>query len=104
MQKTDSHITLSASDLSNHLGCRHLTQLNRQVADGQLSAPFQRRDLRLDTLRARGFDHELAYLEHLKAKSGVDAQPVANDLHPIPPSPEPRHSSLREPRSSCRPR
>ena len=82
MQKTDSHITLSASDLSNHLGCRHLTQLNRQVADGQLSAPFQRRDLRLDALRARGFDHELAYLEHLKAKTGVDAQAVANDLPP----------------------
>lgn len=59
-------LVLSATDLSNHLACRHLTTLNHAFARGEKSPP-EFFDPRLDTLRERGFLHEAAYLAHLRA-------------------------------------
>ena len=39
MKKVEASIRLSASDLSNHLACRHLTALDLNVADGGRPAP-----------------------------------------------------------------
>lgn len=39
MKLHGSRLRLSASDLANHLGCHHLTNLNRLVATGSLKAP-----------------------------------------------------------------
>ena len=39
MKKSLTGIRLSASDLSNHLACRHLTALDIHVATGSRSAP-----------------------------------------------------------------
>jgi predicted RecB family nuclease len=58
---------LSATDLSNHLGCDHLTQLNRLVALGELSKPDWN-DPSLAVLVKRGEEHEAAYVEFLKHK------------------------------------
>jgi predicted RecB family nuclease len=69
MQLANGQLRLSASDLSNHVGCRHLTRLNLRVAHGELKAPV-RRDIRLDALRERGADHEEAYVAHLEAAHG----------------------------------
>jgi predicted RecB family nuclease len=58
---------LSATDLSNHLSCRHLTELNRKVALGHLNRPHWT-DPQLEILIQRGQDHEKAYVEFLKSK------------------------------------
>ena len=59
-----SGIRLAATDLSNHLACRHVTTLDLQVARGERSAPdWAAPDLVV--IRERGERHEKAYLGHL---------------------------------------
>jgi uncharacterized protein len=69
MKFLNNHIYLAATDLSNHLYCNHLTELNRQVAFGNLSKPY-RNDPALEVLAQRGREHEEAYIRHLE-KSGL---------------------------------
>ncbi len=56
---------LSATDLSNHLSCNNLTQLNRHVALGEISKPTWY-DPSLQILIQRGQDHEAAYVQYLQ--------------------------------------
>ena len=58
---------LSASDLTNHLACRHLTQLNLAAVHGTLDPP-EYHDPLLLVLKQRGIEHENAYTEHLQAQ------------------------------------
>ncbi len=58
---------LSATDLSNHLSCRHLTELNRLVALGEAEKP-RWYDPSLQILIERGREHEAAYVEFLKSQ------------------------------------
>lgn len=60
-------LRLSASDLANHLGCRHLTFLDVCTARGELKAPHYK-DPALEALQERGFEHEKAYIEHLRSQ------------------------------------
>jgi uncharacterized protein len=60
-------IRLSASDLSNHLACRHLTTLELQVARGERTAPDWA-DPDLKVIQELGLRHEKAYLAHLAAQ------------------------------------
>jgi hypothetical protein len=39
MQKEGAALRLAATDISNYLACRHLTQLDRSVAEGWRAAP-----------------------------------------------------------------
>ena len=39
MQRSNGSITLSATDLVGHLGCRYLTRLDIAVANGVLERP-----------------------------------------------------------------
>ncbi|HET9940605.1 MAG TPA: TM0106 family RecB-like putative nuclease, partial [Candidatus Eisenbacteria bacterium] len=59
-------IRLSATDLANHVACRHLTAQNRAVVEKRLAPPPRRADLTL--LRDLGDKHERAYLTHLEAQ------------------------------------
>ena len=69
MKKVESNIRLSASDLSNHLACRHLTGLDLDVVAGGRPAPvWNSPDTQI--LQERGIAHENAYVEHLKS-SGI---------------------------------
>jgi predicted RecB family nuclease len=68
MKLLNNDIQLSATDLSNHLYCHHLTELNRLVAHDQLSRPY-RNDPALEVLAQRGREHEAAYIEYLKKKN-----------------------------------
>jgi hypothetical protein len=52
------NLLLSATDLSNHLACRHLTALDYAVARGEKSKPASF-DPRLAILRERGLQHDL---------------------------------------------
>ncbi|HWE45772.1 MAG TPA: TM0106 family RecB-like putative nuclease [Caulobacteraceae bacterium] len=83
MKLVDKQIRLSATDLVGHLNCRHLTELDRKVAQGELGAP-KIWDPSLEALWERGKEHEASYVEHLReagrdveAIEGVDATPEA---------------------------
>jgi predicted RecB family nuclease len=66
LRKVGESFRLSASDLVGYLNCRHLTQLDRAVANGERSKPHVW-DPMLEVLRERGFRHEQAYIDHLAA-------------------------------------
>ena len=65
MHYVDGDIQLSASDLVNHLACRRLTGLNREVTAGARSAPGNW-DPALQLLWERGLAHEQSYVQHLR--------------------------------------
>ena len=58
---------LAATDLANHLSCRHLTTLDRGLAEGRWKAPDRYRP-EAEVLAARGLEHERAFLDHLEAQ------------------------------------
>ena len=69
MKIVNSSIRLSASDLSNHLACRHVTTLDLEVARGRRGAPaWAAPDLKVIQHLGQRFERE--YLEHLR---GLDA-------------------------------
>ena len=76
MKLLGTRLRLSASDLANHLGCRHLSNLNRLVATGSLNAPSWF-DPSLQVMQQRGLEHERQYLEHLKS-GGLEVVAVEN--------------------------
>jgi uncharacterized protein len=58
-------LRLAATDLANHLACRHLTGLDLGAAEGRWKPPdFFRPEA--EVLRELGFQHERAYLLHLE--------------------------------------
>ena len=66
MHRDGAVLRLAATDVANHLACRHLTQLDRAVAEGLRKAPAWR-DPGLALLQERGLRHEQAYVEALRA-------------------------------------
>ena len=66
MRLENDHLTLTATDLSRHLGCRHATQLNLRVARGELERPPYYDDPVREVLQARGQAHEQAFLQRLR--------------------------------------
>src|ERR1700722_7095905 len=60
--------TYFATDLTDFLGCRHLAALERLAAHKIIKRPFFD-DPMLEVLRARGLEHEQAYVARL-ARSG----------------------------------
>ena len=69
MKADSGFVRLAATDLSNHLECRHLTSLDLAVALGERPGrKWQSPDLWV--LRERGAEHEAAYLRHLE-RSGL---------------------------------
>jgi uncharacterized protein len=70
MRKEGDSFELSASDLVGYLYCRHLSALDRAVAEGALKKPLIWDPLQ-EILWKRGLIHEQSYLEHL-TKSGLE--------------------------------
>jgi predicted RecB family nuclease len=67
MKIAAKQIRLAATDLGNHLACRHLTTLDLQVALGKRAEPeWAAPDLAV--YRELGERHEKAYLAHLSAQ------------------------------------
>ena len=64
MKFKKNSIRLSASDLVNFLGCKHLTNLDREVALGKRDKP-EWNDPALAILQKRGQEHEDNYLAFL---------------------------------------
>jgi hypothetical protein len=67
MRPTSTGVQLSASDLSQFLGCRHRTARDLAAVSGQSKAP-EWIDPVLQILRERGIDHERGYVEGLLAE------------------------------------
>ncbi len=67
MKLTGQSIRFSASDLVNYLGCRHLTELDRNVALGKIHPP-EWYNPTLELLRKKGIEHEQNYVDHLKSQ------------------------------------
>jgi predicted RecB family nuclease len=63
----DGTLLLSPSDLSAHLACPHLTNLELRVKRGQLERPHVD-DTHGDLIRRKGDEHEAAYLARLTAE------------------------------------
>ena len=67
MRALDNLLILSASDLANHLGCRHRTQLDLRAARRELEVPHWN-DPALEVLQQLGYEHERRYVESLEAR------------------------------------
>src|SRR5689334_18152523 len=59
------NFALTPTQLATHLACTHYTQLERQRRAGELEVKFMP-DPRLEAMRARGTQHEHAYIERLR--------------------------------------
>jgi predicted RecB family nuclease len=70
MRKDGDSFELSATDLVSYLNCRHLSALERAVAEGNLKKPYVWDPL-LKILWERGSIHEQNYVEHL-TKAGLE--------------------------------
>src|SRR5262245_43824009 len=70
MRLERGELRLSATDLSSHLGCAHLTGLEGLAARGRARRPTHSRPL-LELLIERGHAHEKGYLEFLRDVQGI---------------------------------
>ena len=68
MQRIDGRMVYSASDLNNFLECRHLEELERRVALGDLVRPEA--DAAVELLARKGDEHETHHLERLRRAYG----------------------------------
>src|SRR5580704_10838995 len=67
MRVREGTTILSATDLANHLSCRHLTTLDLCLTKGEIAEPsWENPHLRV--LQQRGLEHEKAYIENLRSK------------------------------------
>src|SRR6266446_3520839 len=67
MKLQQDTIKLSATDLANHLSCRHLTALNLRLAKGEIAEPAWANP-HTRVLQQRGLEHEKAYIQSLRAR------------------------------------
>ncbi len=67
MRVREGTAILSATDLANHLSCRHLTTLDLLLAKGEITEPSWENP-HLHVLQQRGLEHEKAYIESLQSK------------------------------------
>ncbi|HYX08996.1 MAG TPA: TM0106 family RecB-like putative nuclease, partial [Bacteroidales bacterium] len=65
MKRENQSIRYSASDLVNYLGCKHLTELDRQTVLGKIPPPDWKNPA-LALIQQKGIEHEQAYVNHLK--------------------------------------
>jgi uncharacterized protein len=84
MKLLSQHLRLAATDLSNHLACHHLTELQLSVARGNRAAPkWQAPDLIV--IQELGDRHEQRYLDLLQSQglSFVNLRDHKNEQHAI---------------------
>ena len=77
----NSDLELSATDLANHLACKHLTHVNLALAQGKVGAPKQYwvDPEQVEAVQERGLRHEAAYIAHLTETSEKE-DPTSVDL------------------------
>ena len=83
MRHANGQLSFSATDLSRHLACNHLTSLRRGIAFGELEPPPSYDDPRAEVLRQRGLEHEQRLLDQL----ATDGRTVETIIPPDTPFP-----------------
>ena len=81
MRKIGDSFELSATDLVGYLHCRHLTALDRAVAEDALAKP-KIWDPFLQILLERGAAHEQSYVEHL-TRAGLEPSRRSHTLRAL---------------------
>ncbi len=81
MKNTNNQLIYSPSDLSAHASCKHLTQLNKQHARGEIGAPEVYTNKVLIMLREKGKEFEAKHLEKLKEQGNVVVEINYDDPH-----------------------
>jgi predicted RecB family nuclease len=76
MRILEGAAVLSATDLANHLSCRHITSVELRLAKGEVAEPTWQNP-HAHVLRQRGLEHERAYIDWLRAK-GLSAIDLSN--------------------------
>ncbi len=79
MQLVNGSILYSASDINEFLECRHLSNLERDVALGRKIHPPHEEDVFADLIRRKGYRHEERYLSKLQATHDVAKIPSMLD-------------------------
>jgi predicted RecB family nuclease len=74
MKNKNNHILYSPSDLSSHSSCKHLTQLNKQHARGEIADPVVYTNSVLIMLQEKGIEFEASHLHKLKDQGKVVAE------------------------------
>src|SRR5690606_12167681 len=78
MKYKDTQIIYSPSDLSSHSSCKHLTQLNKQHAMGEIADPEVYKNRVLIMLQEKGIEFESNHLKKLKEQGKVVAE-ISNE-------------------------
>lgn len=78
MKKTSTGFRFSASDLSGHAHCKHLTSLNKLFAEGKLTKPIIH-DRSLVLLQEKGEEFEQTFLQKLKHEGKSVIEITRND-------------------------
>lgn len=81
MKYKNKQILYSPSDLASHGSCKHLTQLNKKLAIGEIGEPEQYPNLVLKLLQEKGIDFEASYLSLLKDQGKTIAEINKEDPH-----------------------
>jgi len=68
MKNSSSGLKYTPTDLSNYINCKHLNELNKKEAKGEIEAPELRRNTVLRTLIEKGISFEKEYLEELRSQ------------------------------------
>jgi predicted RecB family nuclease len=69
----------SPSAIADFLACQHLTELNRELRDGEIEKPHYYPDLGLALLRKLGLEHEQKFLGRLQ-EEGKNVVAIPDDL------------------------
>lgn len=77
MKERQGTIFVSATDLANHLSCRHLTTLDLRLAKGEIGEPSWENP-HLRALQQRGLEHEQAYVASLRTR-GLSVVDLSNE-------------------------
>jgi predicted RecB family nuclease len=80
MQRIDGRFVYAATDLTNYLECRRLTELDALVARDVIVRPSHEDD-RAQLIRRKGLEHEARFLEAVRATYGDGVVGIA---HPAP--------------------
>lgn len=81
MKYKNNQIIYSPSDLSSHSSCKHLTQLNKQHARGEIADPEIYNNRVLTMLKEKGIEFEANHLQKLKGEGKTIAEIDNEDPH-----------------------
>ena len=81
MKNKSNQIIYSPSDLSSHSGCKHLTQLNKQNARGEIAEPEVYTNRVLIMLQEKGIEFESKHLKELKEQGKIVVEINNEDPH-----------------------